>query len=88
MQNELTFLELAVIPCDGLPPIMDKETGQEYDCGSTRGKQKCPGFSYCHQTPTFSKCCAFHTKSDFSLHTFGAKFWFFDKTSSLSTCIF
>ncbi|XP_049855372.1 agrin-like [Schistocerca gregaria] len=48
---------MEVKPCNGEPPLVDEETGRQYDCGSGPARQDCPSGSYCHQTAFFARCC-------------------------------
>ena len=41
--------------CDGNLPLVNKNTGRDYDCEN--GKEKCPAGSYCHRVKGMAKCC-------------------------------
>lgn len=55
---------MEVKPCNGKKPLMNRLNGRELDCGHGPERQDCPPNSYCHQTPTFAKCC---NKSDLGI---------------------
>ena len=42
-------------PCFGDLPVVDENTGLEYNCGIYGAE--CPPSSFCHQTAHFAKCC-------------------------------
>ncbi|XP_076369513.1 agrin-like isoform X2 [Tachypleus tridentatus] len=49
--------ESSELPCHGEPPLVDPVNGFEYYCGGRTGVDRCPPNSYCHETPSFAKCC-------------------------------
>ncbi|XP_022255732.1 agrin-like isoform X2 [Limulus polyphemus] len=63
IQQEITTVsrefcaEPSELPCDGEAPLVDPFLKIEYVCGGGSNAVRCPPNSYCHETPSFAKCC-------------------------------
>ena len=55
MNNIVIYLFPDINPCFGDLPVVDENTGLEYNCGIYGAE--CPPSSFCHQTAHFAKCC-------------------------------